>query len=387
VSTLASTASVAASKYTWSGDFRYRRELIDPEENITGRGRDRIRVRFGVLGKVNDSINFKLQLSTTNAGNDNPRSTNQTLGTGWDRKAVSFDQAYVDWKATNTLNLILGKQPIPWITTASYLWDKDLTPEGAALKFVRGPLFAGVFYTDLNERDSGTSSAAATDAYMTSAQLGWRQAVGKVTFTGALQYHDVNNVRDRVVLTTTTPACTVDGAFGSGQGTANNAFGNTTYTAGAPIAGSSTVCTRLLNDYNLLEALGQIDFVAGRYPISVFVDYMKNDGVLSSVTNKQDTAYSAGIVFNRATAAAKTWEIGYVYQKTEKDAQFAQFHDSDYGGGVTDNTGSVIRVAYVPMPSWTLNGTYIINDRFVDPRDAVVTRSYKRLQLDLNYRY
>ncbi len=387
VDALVSTATVAASKYTWTGDFRMRRELIDAEENV-GRARDRMRLRFGVLAKVNDTINARIQISTTNSGNDNARSTNQTLGTGFDRKPLSIDLAYVDWEATDTLNLVLGKQPIPWTTTVSYLFDKDITPEGAALKWVRGPIFGGLYYSDLNERDAGalsaTSSAASTDANMLAAQLGIKKQVGRFIWTGAVGYFDVNNVRDRVV--SGAGGCTIDGAFGSGQGTGNNAFGNTTYSAAAPIVGSTAVCTRLLNDFNLIEALGQLDFTIGRYPFSAFVDYMKNNGVSSSISNKQDTALAAGFLFNKA-AAARTWELGVVYQKTEKDAMFAQLHDSDFGGGNTDNKGYVLKATYVPLINWTLNAQYMINDRFIDPNDTVLTRSYKRLQLDLNYKY
>jgi hypothetical protein len=385
IDTLVSTATVAAAKYTWSSDFRFRRELIDAEENITGRARDRMRLRFGVLAKVNDRINARVQFSTTNSGNDNARSTNQTLGTGFDRKPLSIDLAYVDWKAGNTLNLVLGKQPIPWTTTVSYFFDKDLTPEGAALKYVRGPVFGGLYYTDLNERDAATSAAASTDANMVAAQLGIKKLVGKYTFTGALAYFDINAVKDRIASGAGT-GCTIDGAFGSGQGTGNNAFGNSTYTGAAPIVGSSTVCTRLLNDFNLIEAIGQVDFTAGKYPISVFIDYMKNDGVNSNLTNKQDTALSAGFLFNKASAA-KSWELGVVYQKTEKDGQFSQYHDSDFGGGVTDNKGYVLKAAYVPLTAWTMNAQYIVTDRFVDRNDTALTRTYKRLQLDLNYKY
>jgi hypothetical protein len=387
VDTLASTASVAASKYTWSGDFRMRRELIDAEENV-GRARDRMRVRFGVLAKVNDKINAKLQFSTTNTGNDTARSTNQTLGTTFDRKPLSIDLAYVDWKATDTLNLVLGKMPIPWTTTVSYMFDKDITPEGAALKWARGPIFGGVYYMDLNERDAGalstTSSAASTDANMIAAQLGFRQQVGKVTWTGALGYFDVNNVKDRVA--SGAGGCAIDGAFGAGQGTGNNAFGNRTYSGVAPIVGSSAVCTRLLSDFNEIEALGQVDFAIGKYPFSAFIDYMKNNGVSSSVSSEQDTAVAAGFLFNKASAA-KTWEFGAIYQKAEKDAQFGQFIDSDFGGGVTDTKGYVVKAAYVPLANWTLNATYFINDRFIDNSDTAPTKTYKRLQLDLNYKY
>jgi outer membrane murein-binding lipoprotein Lpp len=385
VETLNTTAAVAAGKYTWSGDFRYRHENIDAEENVTPRNRERVRVRFGVLAKVNDRINAKLQLSSTNSGNDNYRSTNQTLGTGWDRKPVSFDQAYVDWKASNTANLVLGKMPIPFATTVSYFWDKDLTPEGASLKYARGPLFGSVSYFSVNERDSGTSSLASKDADMVAAQVGIRMVTGRVTWTGALGYFDVNGVQDRVVAATT--GCTIDGAFGSGQGTGNNAFGNTTYTGGAlNTTGSSTSCVRLLNDYNLSEALLQADFTAGKFPISVFVDYMKNDGIVTSQTDKQDTALSAGFLFNKA-GAAKTWEFGYVYQKGEKDSDWTGFHDSDFGGGLTDSNGGVFKLAYVPATNWTLNAQYFMNERFIDNSDTAPTKDYKRLQLDLNYKY
>lgn len=382
---LNTTAGVAASKYTWSGDFRYRHEYISPEENLTTRNRERVRVRFGVGGKVNDSINFKLQLSTTNSGNDNYRSTNQTLGTSWDRKPVGFDQAYVDWKASATTNLVLGKMPIPWTTTVSYFWDKDLTPEGAALKYVRGPFFAGAYYAAINERDSATNSAAAKDAEMWAGQAGLKQQTGKVIWTGAVSYFQVNGIRDRVV--SGVNGCAIDGAFGSGQGTGNNAFGNTTYTGAAlATAGSSTACQRLLNDYKLLEASLQADFNAGKYPVSVFVDYMKNNGVVASQDPKNDSAISAGFLFNKASAA-KAWEFGAVYQKVEKDGDWTGFHDSDFGGGLSDSSGVVLKAAYVPALNWTLNAQYFMNQRYIDNSDAAPTKDYKRLQLDLNYKY
>jgi hypothetical protein len=376
----------AVAKYTWSGDFRYRNESIEAEGNATTRQRDRIRVRFGVLAKVNDTINAKVQLSTTNSGSDSGRSTNQTLGTSWDRKPLSIDQAYVDWKASPTLNLVLGKQPMPWTRTNSYFWDGDLTPEGAALKFARGPVFGGVYYDWINERDVGTSSSGSTDAKLFGAQLGLKKPVGKVTVTAAASYFELTGVRDRIAsgsVATGAPtgtACAIDGAFGGGQGTANNSFGNVLYVP------AGQFCSKLRDDYKLLQLLAAVDFTAGKFPVNVFVDYMHNGGVLSTVTDKQDTALSFGFTFNRA-AAAKTWEAGVVYQKAEKNAVFGQFHDSDFGGGVTDTDGYVLKFAYVPATNWTLNATYIINQRFIDTADTTATKDYKRLQLDLNYRF
>jgi outer membrane murein-binding lipoprotein Lpp len=383
---LNSTAAVAGSRYIWSSDFRFRHEMNNAEENATSRNRERIRVRFGVAARVNDTINAKLQLSTINAGNDSPRSLNQTLGTTWDRKTVGFDQAYVDWKFSPTGNLVLGKMPIPFVTTVSYQWDKDLTPEGVALKYVRGPLFAGGYYFALNERDVAASSLASKDADIYAAQVGFRKVIGNVTWTGAVGYFDFIGVKDRIANGANT-GCTVDGAFGAGQGSGNNASGNTLYSGGALLTtGSGTSCGRLLNDYNLIEVLGQADFNAGRYPVSIYFDYVRNNGVVASQVNRQDTGYSAGFLFNKA-GGARTWEVGYVYQKTEKDALFAQFHDSDFSGGLTDSSGSVIKLAYVPATSWTLNVQYMLNARFIDNGDSAPTKDYKRLQVDLNYKY
>ncbi len=396
------TLKTNASRYTWSGDFRYRHEVIDAEETATSRTRERIRVRFGVLAKVNDRINAKLQFSTVNTGNDSARSTNQTLGTGWDRKSLGIDLAYVDWKASDLMNLQLGKMPQPWVKTASYFWDNDLNPEGAALKFARGPVFAGIFYDWLNERDTATSSGASTDANMVGAQLGIRQAMGETTtLTAAIGYFDLGGVKDRitsaVVPGAAPPAttCTIDGAFGGGQGTGNNAFGNTTYAGVAPQIGSNAFCTRLRSDFNLVEAQLQLDFIAGKYPMSVFADYMENTAatVNAAAGKKLDSALSGGFMFNKASAA-KTWEAGLIYQEAKKDGVFGQFHDSDFGGGVTDTKGYVLKGAWVPATNWTLNGTYFINQRFNDVATAtgIVTTAkkdydYNRLQLDLNFKF
>ena len=88
------TLKTTSDRFTWSGDFRFRHEMIDQAVDNNSdehtRQRDRIRVRFGVLAKVNDSLNVKLQLSTVNTGNDSARSTNQTLGSSWDRRSVGF---------------------------------------------------------------------------------------------------------------------------------------------------------------------------------------------------------------------------------------------------------------------------------------------------------
>jgi hypothetical protein len=47
----------------------------------------------------------------------------------------------------------------------------------------------------------------------------------------------------------------------------------------------------------------------------------------------------------------------------------------------------VAKLAFVPAANWTLNAQYFMNRRFVDNSDSTPTRDYKRLQLDLNFKY
>jgi hypothetical protein len=374
----------AVSKFTWSGDFRYRNEQIETAQNASTseytQGRDRIRLRFGVTAKINDTVAGRFQIST--AANNDPRSTNQTLGEDWSRKSVGVDLAYVDWKPFSVLNVQLGKTPQPWQRTSGYFWDGDLTPEGAAVKFASGPLFVNAFYNWLNERHSSSATGARSDSKLVGGQVGWKQPVGPVTLTAAAGYFDLSNVQDEQV-TSNAGACTgFNATFFGGSSTSTN--GNLTHSVGG--------CTRLLSDFTLVNALLQADVLLGNYPLSAFVDVMRNTKAepFAATGEKLDTAYAVGVTFNKASNP-KTWEAGVVYQQSEADAVFGQFHDSDFGGGRTDTKGFALKGAYAPAANWTLAGTLFINKLNNDTGStgATATRDldYNRLQLDLNYKF
>ncbi len=382
------TLNTTASKYVWSGDFRYRSEHITTATSTAvdeqTRHRDRIRARFGVTVKVNDTITGRLQLATSN----DPRSTNQTLGEDWTRKPINVDLAYVDWKPISSLSVQLGKTPIPWTKTASYYFDNDLSPEGAAVKFVSGNLFATAAVEWLNERHSGAPAGARSDSKLLVGQVGLRQPIGTSTLTAAVGYFDVTAVKDEVVSPTALPGtpastCTANATFFGGSAYGNNTYDNN----GAAASG----CSALLSDFTDLNALVQFDFLLGNFPLSVFADYMQNQDaeIYSGTGTKLDTAFSAGITFNRANAGvAKTWDVGVVYQRSEADSVFAQFHDSDFGDGRTDSEGYTVKANFVAAPNWTIAATYFINTLNNDTGSATTKDlDYDRLQLDLNFRF
>ena len=66
------------------------------------------------------------------------------------------------------------------------------------------------------------------------------------------------------------------------------------------------------------------------------------------------------------------------------NAQFAAFVDSDFADGLTQGRGYVLQGSWVPAKNMNIKATYFLNDRNYDtPTEA----DYKRLQLDLNYKF
>lgn len=355
-----------ASRITWRGDLRYRHEGLDVEEASNDQTRHRVRARFGMTAKVNDTLGGTVQLAT-NGGNNDPRGTNQTLGSGLDRKGVAIDLAHIDWKLAEGATVQLGKMPQPFQKVPTYFWDSDITPEGGALRFSRGALFASAYGYWLQE------SATTSDANWIGAQLGLRQSFGDaLTLTGAVHYYDIGAVQNEITTTTTAPPCVANNAFFGGP------QGNTTQT----VAG----CERLLNDYNIVEASAQADLKAGSVPLSIYASAAQN-----TEAAELDTAIAGGFTLGHAKEPG-SWEFAYVYQVVEKDALFGQFVDSDFGGGVTDAKGSVFKVGYAPAPNWVLNGTYYLTERFSDVAIDIdgtpaTDMGYDRWQIDFNVKF
>jgi Skp family chaperone for outer membrane proteins len=367
-----------ASRIAFKGDFRYRHENVDPEEAVNDQTRQRIRARFGLTAKINDTISATLQLATNAAptGNNDPRSTNQTLGSGWDRKGIAVDLAYLDWAPANGLNVQLGKMPYPFQRVGTYFWDPDLTPEGGAVKYAHGAFFGSAFGYWLSE------NATMSDSNVFGAQFGMKGDVGPVKLTGALMYYDLGAVQNEVV-SIIAPSVAAPAICPAGQVNntffANNANGNTTRNFGDN-------CARLVNDFEIYEILGQAEFGLGKIPLVVFANYGEN-----TAADDLNNAWAAGFTIGRA-GNPRTWEFGYAYQKTEKDALFGQFVDSDFGGGLTDVDGSVFKFVYAPAKNWTLNGTYFLNQRFIDVPTTVggvprTSLDYDRYQIDFNVKF
>jgi len=390
------TADVVAqqrSALSFSGDLRYRNESFDVQYVDRNRQRDRIRARLNANFRVNDTITGQLAITT---GSTDPRSGNQTLTDQNARKDFDLDKAYISWAPNANWKVTAGKQPYGWVRSPGLFYDNDISPEGITVGYTTGNFFASTFYDWLAERAlsfSNTTTGTNTDSIMFGAQVGYRIPFSdSVKATVAASYMDFDGVQGWNPL------------FGG------SSFGNTT------VVGTANGCNRtlaagtacLLSDYDVVEVFADLTASVGGKPLRFFADYAQNTAAEVNPTagEKLDTAYSAGISFNAATAVKGTWEMGLLYQQVEKDALFGQLLDSDFGDGNTDTKGFALRGGYTVARNWTINATLFLNDLSNDvpqsvtvfdkatpaPLDTTVIgnvfdRDYKRLQLDLNFRF
>ena len=389
------TADVVAqerSRLTFGGDLRYRNESFEVEHVERNRNRDRVRARLNATYRVNDTLTGVLGIAT---GGPDPRSSNQTLTDQNSRKDFELDLAYVQWAPHADWRVTAGKQRYSWQRSNSLFFDGDVNPEGITLNYAKGNLFGGVFYDWLAERAlsfSNVTTGTNVDSVMYGAQIGYRFPISdSVRLTVAGTYFDF------------------DGVQGYNPFFGGSSFGNTTTTSAAVCnrsLGAGVAC--LLSDYDIIEGFADLTATVGGQPLRLFVDYAQNSAaeVNPVAGDELDTAMAYGFSYGATSAVPGTWEFGALYQQIEKDALFGQLLDSDFADGNTDGDGFVIRGGYTVARNWTISAALFLNKLSNDvpqsvtvfneatpaPYDTqvisgITDRDYKRLQLDLNFRF
>jgi len=388
----ADTVAQNKAALSFAGDLRYRYEFFDVQYVDRDRERDRIRARFNANFRVNDTITGRFGIAT---GGQDPRSANQTLTDQNQRKDFDLDVAYVTWAPTSTLKITAGKQPYAWTRTPSLFYDNDVNVEGLAVNYATGNFFAATFYDWLGERAlsfGNVTTGTNTDSIMFGAQVGYR-----IPFS------------DSVRLTLAGSYFDFDGVQGYNPFFGGNSFGNTTVVGGicSRTLAAGTAC--LASDFNVIEGSADLTASVAGKPLRFFIDYAQNQEAEVNATagEKLDSAFAGGVLYGAASAAKGTWEVGLLYQQVEKDALFGQLLDSDFGDGITDTKGFAFRGAYTIARNWTLNATLFLNELANDvPQNGIVVfndvtpapldtttingvfdRDYKRLQVDLNFRF
>jgi hypothetical protein len=338
------TASSWTDSIRWKGDFRYRFENFDIEGK-PNRNRNRIRARASLTADIAPTIRVGLGLAS---GSEDPLSTNQTLGQAGSSKGLNLDLAYFDWSGIANTHVVGGKFSnfLHKSGKNGLLWDNDWRPEGLGFKWDNGRFFVNGLGNWI-ESDSKNDQSVAFGT-----QVGVRLPVGDaVKLTAGAGYYRFDTKGS-------------SSFFGDDDDFFGNSFDPVTKT--------------YLYDYEELELFADLGFDLFEQPALIFADYVQNQAV-----DENDTAYAFGFKIGTAKNPGQ-WEFAYVYQKLEADAVLGLLTDADFGGGGTNSKGSIFKGGYAILKNVKANFVYFINKPGINSSN---TLDYKRLQLDLAFKY
>lgn len=168
----------------------------------------RLRARVGVLADISERTKAGVRLAT--GSDDNPVSTNQTLGGGLSKKSVWLDQGWVSHQPTDWVKITAGRFGNPFMSTDT-LFSNDLNFDGVAAQFEHatwsgsgGSLFGTLGYIPLEysaDNFPGTSQdkMESKNKWLLGAQVGANWKINDTNqLRGALAYYDFHNISGRL---------------------------------------------------------------------------------------------------------------------------------------------------------------------------------------------
>lgn len=366
-SQVASTA-VKAEPDAWTdrirleGDFRYRFQEDDVGDPISdSRDRNRIRARSVVIAKLDEELEVGFGLAT--GQNNDPVSSNQTLGDGGADKDVTIDLAYFDWTGVPDSSIRGGrfKNTFMVVGGSQMQWDSDWRPEGMDIAWNNGTFFAqgaGLYLESDSNQDNSEFS------YIL--QAGAMGKLGPLALSGGVGYTDIGAAGKPCFYN---QSSAVPGADDLCQG--NQAVGVEPDQA-------------YLYDFQVYNVFAQAGMDVADLPLLFFTDY---------INNADADEYEQGYLIGTQLGALKEkgdWQIGYYYEELESNATLGLLTNSDFGGGGTNGKGNVVSAGYAFSSQTNFQLTYYMVDRNSDHIATINNGeeiSFDTLQLDLNFKY
>ncbi len=311
-----------------SGDLRLRYEgIYDREKNdkdLESRDRFRVRLRLYADSQVTDEIGAHVMLTTSEG--QLGQTSNQSLGTEFDNKAIYIGRMYADYKPKwlPDLELGFGKYKNPFYHS-DITWDPDVNPEGfyelytyKGWKTVQPFLRFG--------QNMISENNLTKDGSLFLWQGGATLNFNKVQLTLAGSYYDYMNL-DRTRL-----------------GDSDRSKGNTV--VDDPDNSGKKI---LAYDFRVAEAMANLQFNVYKIPVSIWGDYLKNTA--GDVPSDRDTAWGVGLSVGQ-TVEPGDWLFEYMYKRIESDSVLGLFADGDFFG--TDRRGHRFMVMYQLFKKVTL---------------------------------
>jgi hypothetical protein len=391
----------------WEGDLRlrYQKDIYQPSNfDLTtfqaltlntgvdntqfDRTRFLLRARPGMSIKVSDSVTAGIRLATGN--NNSPVSTNQTLGSGFNKNAIWLDRAFVRFHPYDWFEFSAGRMPNPWFST-DLVWNENLNFEGFAASIkprfsetLRGFVTAGAFPLQ-NSTPSPFSSPK--NKWLYGAQVGadWEiteNARGKLGLA-LYDYRNYEGLPNNPPFTTTFDA----------SAPPSKQKGNTLFDITNPVvapAGGDIIA--LLAKFRPLNLTGSLD-LANWSPVHLTFtgDVVKNIGYSQSeilartgINWKPRTfGYNARVALGYLRIERRhDWQAFVGYRYLQRDAVVDAFTDSDFHLGGTDAKGFMVGGAYgIDRNTW-LSLRWLSANQIDGPPLAIDV-----LQFDLNLRF
>jgi hypothetical protein len=340
-------------RFRLSGDIRLRGEDIfqDCPACVT-RNRARLRVRFGVDGRLNENFMGGFALATGSLGD--PTSANETFSNFFDRKTIGLDRGYITFNpvAARWLSLTGGKFAYTWARTSLTL-DPDINPEGFNQKFswdLKTPFLKNFTVQGMqllyNEVAKGDDSFALGGNVSAAFQLGPLTTTPSFTLIDWGFPDAILNASAFANQATTSgnPPIQIPG---EGPGCATG--------SGLPSVPPCAIASNGMTNATFVDAKGQRHFLSGfeyadfilnsqlktglsRFPLNLLLEYENNlkaashpldsKGKLITSIGSQNQAYlgeiSIGQVKNR-----NDLQFGYGFWRSGQDSILATFSESE----------------------------------------------------------
>lgn len=393
------------------GDLRFRYEYRGAD-NAPGSGqsgdtymRERLRyaLRLGVRGDLFDDFYYGLRLETSS----NPRSPWVTFGDDTNptpfaknSDTIAVGQAYLGWRASDWLELTVGKMPMPLYVTP-LIWDSDINPEGLAEKVKYSVGRADLFATSAQfvyQNSNPGWGIPTSDTFLLAFQGGANVNVYKDMFfkmapviyiySGHGEFNGLNQ-------------------WFSGQGFRGINLNTVGYNQNG------------INDLLVLEVPAEFNFKLGGRQARIFGDFAYNfegngraenaavatapGGDLPYPVTGQNFAYQVGLAYGNLgmvygqASKRGTWEARVYWQHIEQYAVDVNLIDSDFFEGRANLQGIYTAFAYSITDGIIATARYgyanQINDRLGtggnNPDLPVLNpiKNYNLVQLDLTWRF
>jgi hypothetical protein len=347
-----STLEGLLGRFRFNGDVRVRGEsFFQDAPGFFDRNRGRIRIRFGVEGKLTEDFVGGFYLASGSLGD--PTTTNTTLTNFFDRHTIGIDRGYITYNplAHKWISLTGGKFAYTWIRSPQ-TFDNDLNPEGFSEKFswdFTTPFVKNLTFTAMQLLVNEASKA--TDSYNIGGQVSARLQIGPLTTTPSfslMKWNSPDSILQASAFatqaTTTTGGLPVPGegpgcAGGSGLPTVPscvfgpNGMTNATFTdaSGKPHFWSQFFYADFILNNHLKTGIA-------RLPLNLLLEYEDNlsakdhplDPAGLELTNlgKQSHAYLAEISLGQSKNK-NDFQVGYAWARQEQDSAIASFVESD----------------------------------------------------------